>query len=34
MGARIFASPMTWLSNGRQRVTIAAGRAVFTFGVD
>jgi alcohol dehydrogenase (cytochrome c) len=34
VGARIFSSPMTWLYQGRQRVTIGAGRAVFTFGID
>lgn len=32
VGARMTAAPITWLQNGRQRVTIAAGRAIFTFG--
>lgn len=34
VGGRIFAAPITWARHGRQRVTIAAGRAVFTFGLD
>lgn len=32
VGSRIIAAPITWLRNGRQRVSIAAGRAIFTFG--
>jgi alcohol dehydrogenase (cytochrome c) len=34
VGGRIMAAPITWLFQGRQRVTLAAGRAVFTFGID
>jgi alcohol dehydrogenase (cytochrome c) len=34
LGGEIVAAPITYLSGGRQRVTIAAGRAIFTFGLD
>ena len=31
VGGRVSSAPITWLHNGRQRVTIAAGRAIVTF---
>ena len=31
LGGEIIAAPVTYLSNGRQQVTIAAGHAIFTF---
>ena len=31
LGGEIIAAPMTYLSDGRQQVSIAAGRAIFTF---
>ena len=34
VGGRLSSAPITWLETGRQRVTVAAGRAVFTFGRD
>jgi outer membrane protein assembly factor BamB len=34
LGGEIVAAPITYLSSGSQRVTIAAGRAIFTFGLD
>jgi alcohol dehydrogenase (cytochrome c) len=34
LGGRIIAAPMTYEVGGRQFVTIAAGRAVFTFGLN
>jgi alcohol dehydrogenase (cytochrome c) len=33
-GGLIVAGPVTYLSNGRQQVTVAAGSAVFTFGLE
>lgn len=33
LGGRIHAAPITYLVNGQQRVTIAAGGALFTFGL-
>ncbi len=34
VGAEISAAPVTYLSDGRQQVTIAAGRAILTFSLD
>ena len=34
LGGEIIAAPMTYLSNGRQQITIAAGHAIFTFALD
>lgn len=34
VGGEIVAAPITYLSKGHQRVTIAAGRALFTFGLE
>ena len=34
LGGEIIAAPITYRSNGRQQVTIAAGRAIFTFALD
>jgi outer membrane protein assembly factor BamB len=31
LGGEIIAAPVTYLSNSRQQVTIAAGHAIFTF---
>ena len=31
LGGEIIAAPVTYLSNGRQQVSIAAGHAIFTF---
>jgi alcohol dehydrogenase (cytochrome c) len=31
VGGRVSSGPITWLHNGRQRVTVAAGRAIVTF---
>jgi alcohol dehydrogenase (cytochrome c) len=33
-GGSVHAAPITYLVNGRQRITIAAGRALLTFGLD
>ena len=33
LGANILAAPITFAINGQQRVTIAAGRSIFTFGL-
>jgi len=33
-GGEIIAAPITYLSRGKQRVSICAGRSVFTFGLD
>lgn len=33
IGGRVHAAPMTYLADGRQQVTIAAGNALFTFGL-
>ena len=33
-GGSVHAPPITYLVNGRQRITIATGRALFTFGLD
>jgi alcohol dehydrogenase (cytochrome c) len=33
LGGRILAAPITYMSEGRQRVAISAGRAVFTIGL-
>ena len=34
LGGGVIAAPITYLVNGRQQVTIAAGQAIFTFGLD
>ena len=31
LGGEVIAAPITYLANGRQQVTIAAGNAIFTF---
>lgn len=33
LGGEVIAAPITYLSNGKQQVTIAAGQAIFTFSV-
>ena len=33
LGGRVHAAPITFMANGRQYVTIAAGAALFTFGL-
>ncbi|MEO7651928.1 MAG: PQQ-dependent dehydrogenase, methanol/ethanol family [Bryobacteraceae bacterium] len=33
-GGQVIAGPMTYLSGGKQRISIAAGSALFTFGLD
>lgn len=34
MGGPIHAAPVTWMLDGHQRITIAAGRSIFTFALD
>ena len=34
LGGLIAAAPVSYLSNGKQQITIAAGSALFTFGID
>jgi hypothetical protein len=34
LGGVIAAGPVSYLSNGKQQITIAAGSALFTFGVE
>jgi len=34
MGGRVHANPVSYLANGKQRITIAAGHALFTFGLE
>jgi alcohol dehydrogenase (cytochrome c) len=34
LGGMIAAGPVSYLSNGKQQITIAAGSALFTFGID
>jgi alcohol dehydrogenase (cytochrome c) len=34
MGGRVHANPVSYLAGGKQRVTIAAGHALFTFGLE
>ena len=34
LGGMVIAAPVTYLSDGRQRVSIAAGNTIFTFGLD
>jgi hypothetical protein len=34
LGGVIAAGPVSYLSNGRQQITIAAGSALFTFGIE
>jgi outer membrane protein assembly factor BamB len=31
---KVIAAPVTYLSKGRQQVTVAIGRSIFTFGLD
>ena len=33
LGARVHAAPITYMVDGKQYVTIAAGSALFTFGL-
>jgi alcohol dehydrogenase (cytochrome c) len=33
-GGRVMAAPITYLVNGHQRITVAAGRAILTFGIE
>ena len=33
-GGNIVAAPVTYLVNGRQQITVAAGRAILTFGIE
>ena len=34
LGGEVIAAPITYLANGEQQVTIAAGNAIFTFGLE
>ena len=34
LGGIIAAGPVSYLSNGKQQITIAAGAALFTFGLE
>ena len=34
LGGEVIAAPITYLANGTQQITIAAGQAIFTFALD